>query len=455
VKWHEYSDTLDDHKLPFQLTLPHQQNHLTFNYIGLCYTNPKKVRYQYKLQGLDKKWSPIVDKTEAVYANIPPGEYTFLVKSCNNDGIWNKVPTSFTFNIEAPFWQQTWFYSVSIVILAMLIYIYMKIRLSSLKNAKIKLEIKVKERTQEIEIQKQEIQEKNEELNQRTEEIAAQRDELNIKNIKIEKLFEDQTESIKYAKHIQEAVLSSKKPLDKFFQDYFILFSPHSIVSGDFYYVAEIREWVIIAAVDSTGHGVPGGFLSMLGMSFLNEIVYPMEEIQSDIILNKLRKYIIKSLKQKGSAGEHKEGMEMSLTAINTKTFECQFSGAQNPVFLIRNNKNPQLKFPVIGQNNFKTMYLLTPDTMPISIYPKMDPFKKYTFKLYKGDKLYYSSDGYADQFGGSRNKKISKKTFHELLFKTAELSAKKQKDELITFYEKWRGTKEKTDDVLIIGIEI
>ncbi|PLX23392.1 MAG: hypothetical protein C0599_04600 [Salinivirgaceae bacterium] len=455
VDWRKQSKSQNKHQLPINLKLPYQKNHLTFNYIGLSYTNPNKVFYKYKLEGLDQDWSPVTKNTEAVYANVPPGQYTFKVKSCNNDGVWNKAPTIYRFEVLTPFWQNTWFYIITGFIIIAIIIFYINFRIKNLRKAKINLEKKVLERTSEIELQKQEIQDKNEELNQRTEEIASQRDELNEQNHKIEKLYEEQTQSIKYAKHIQKAVLSSIEPLKKHFKDYFILFHPHSIVSGDFYYVAEVREWIIVAAVDSTGHGVPGGFMSMLGISFLNEIIYPMEEIQSDVILNKLRKYVINSLKQKGRPGEQKEGMEMSLTAINTKTCICQFSGAQNPVLLIRNNDNPKLDYDIVYKNEQKTMYYLPPDKMPISVFPQMEIFTKNTFKLYKGDKLYYFTDGYPDQFGGPKGKKLSKKIFFELLFKHSDLSCKEQKDELDSFYEKWRGTFDKIDDVLVMGIEI
>ena len=455
VDWSKYTDTINNDNLPINIKLPFKQNHITFEFIGLSFTNPQKVRYQYKLSGIDRAWSPITKNTEAVYSNIPPGQYTFKVKSCNNDGVWNQKPTSYPFEILAPFWQKAWFYVLVALTIGAVIFIYIRLRLLNLNKAKLILEQKVTQRTSEIELKKKEIQEKNEELNQRTEEIAAQRDELNEQNIKMEKLYQEQTESIKYAKHIQNAVLSSIEPLQKFFNDYFIIFNPHSIVSGDFYYVAEVQEWVIIAAADSTGHGVPGGFMSMLGMSFLNEIVYPMKDIQTNIILNKLRTYIIKSLKQKGTLGEHKEGMEMSITAIHKSTYECQFSGARNPVLLVRADNNPALNFEIIRKDEQKSMYLLPPNNMPISIYPKMNPFAQQKLNLCKGDKLYYFSDGYADQFGGGDRKKLSKKTFYEIIFKTSNLNIAQQKKELQSFYDQWRGSNEKIDDVLVIGIEV
>lgn len=455
IDWKKQTKSLNNNQLPINLKLPYQKNHLTFDFIGLSFTNPEKVFYQYKLEGLDQDWSPKTKNREAVYANVPPGKYTFKVKSCNNDGVWNQKATTYHFEILAPFWQSTWFYLLISIFVVAAIFVYINLRVKSLRKTKMILEQKVLERTSEIEKQKQEIQEKNEELNQRTEEIAAQRDELNVQNHKIEKLFNEQTESIKYAKHIQQAVLSSTEPIKRHFKDHFVIFQPHSIVSGDFYYVAEVREWIIIAAVDSTGHGVPGGFMSMLGMSFLNEIVYPMDEIQSNIILNKLRKYIINSLKQEGRPGEQKEGMEMSLTAINTKTYECQFSGAQNPLLVVRQNEHASLDFEIIFKNENKSMYYLPPDNMPISIFPQMETFTQKKFKLFKGDKLFYFSDGFSDQFNGSTRKKLSKKTFFELLFKYSDLSCNDQKQELGSFYDKWRGTYEKIDDVLVMGIEI
>ncbi len=455
TNWEKFTDKTNIHKLPVGLELQHNQNHLTFGYDALSFTNPNQVFYQYKLEGLDTKWSPKTRIKEAVYANIPPGKYTFMVKASNNDGLWNKTPTKFTFEISPPFWQTPWFYIITAVALTLIIVFYVQFRIKQYKKAQRILEQKVNDRTKEIAQQKNEIQEKNEELNQRNEEVAAQRDEIEEQKNRIEDLFRDQTSSIKYARHIQKAILPNTTLFNEELKNHFIIFRPQSIVSGDFYYIAIHREWIIIAAIDSTGHGVPGGFMSMLGMSFMNEIVYSMQDVQVDIILNKLRKYIIRSLKQKGKPGEHKEGLEMSLIGINKKTRACQFAGANSPLLLVRADDKNTPRAELIGKMQSKALFRFNPDSMPISIYPKMQTFQKQEFQLLPGDKLYLYSDGFIDQYGGPKIKKVSNKQFQELILKTATLKMDEQKEQLETFYEKWKSNQTQIDDVLVLGLEI
>ena len=453
--WSKYADSIDIHQLPVNLALSYNQSHLTFNFDALSFTNPQQVFYQYKLEGLEKNWSPQTRKKEAVYANVPPGEYTFKVKACNNDGLWNKKPVTFSFIIKPPFWQKTWFYIVVTMMLISIVAAIIRIRIYQYKKAKRILEKTVTERTREIAQQKNEIQEKNEELNQRNEEIAAQRDEIEEQKDRIEDLFREQTNSIKYARHIQKAILPNATLLKEHLNDFFIFFKPQSIVSGDFYYTTYHRNWLIIAAVDSTGHGVPGGFMSMLGISFLNEIVYALEEIHVDQILNKLRTNIIYSLKQKGKPGEHKEGMEMSMIAIHKQTGMCQYAGASSPMLLARAANQEAPDTTHIAGLKETVLYRFEPDKMPISIYPKMDDFVKQEFKVFPGDKLYLYSDGFMDQYGGPDIKKISSQQFQELIIKTATLPMDNQRKELETFYHKWKKNELQIDDILVMGIEI
>lgn len=455
TNWTKYTDKIDIHGLPINLTLEHKNNHLLFKYVGLSFTNPKKVQYRHMLEGLDLEWSPPRHNKEAIYTNIPPGTYTFKVISCNNDNIWNKTPTSFTFTIKPPFWRTIWFYFVVVAFISMIILIYIRTKTQSLKRTSKMLAQMVDERTHEIEIQKDEIQEKNEELNQRTEEIATQRDELDNQNKMLEHLYKDQTNSIKHARYIQTAVMPKTDFLNKAISDHFILHKPQSIVSGDFYFAANHLNHTIIAAIDSTGHGVPGGFMSMLGISFLNEIVYTMPDIKVDIILNKLRDKVIHSLKQKGIPGEQKEGMELSIIAIDNKTKTCQFAGAKNEVTLIRTNNETPKNAEFVSKKDNLHQFRFKPDKMPVSIYPIMNPFTINTFQLYPDDQLYLYTDGYADQTNATFNKKITHKKLRELLLHNAQGTMQHQKTELETFLTNWQKESEQIDDILIIGIKI
>jgi serine phosphatase RsbU (regulator of sigma subunit) len=310
----------------------------------------------------------------------------------------------------------------------------------------------------EIKNQKNEIEEKNEELNQLVEEVSAQRDEiesqrdhvLKQKEI-IEEIHEEISESINYATRLQQSILPDEEILNNYVSDFFVLFKPKDKVSGDFYWWAHVENQTIIVAADCTGHGVPGAFMSMLGGSMLREIVQKEYITHTGVILRKLRKEIIKSLKQKGNVGEQKDGMDMAIISINHETNLVQFSGANNPLYIISNERLKDLE-PPEGLDNF---YEIKPDKMPIAIYEKMDNFTNHEIQLAKGDQLFMFSDGYADQFGGEKGKKFKYKPFKKLLSENRDKSMMEQKDILDKTFEDWKGDLEQIDDVVVLGVKI
>jgi len=313
--------------------------------------------------------------------------------------------------------------------------------------------------------QKEEIIEANEELNQQNEEITAQRDEIITQKEIIEEVHHEISESINYATRLQEAILPESKILSKYLSDHFVLFKPKDKVSGDFYWWAHVENHTIITAADCTGHGVPGAFMSMLGSSFLREIVQKEYVIHTGVILRKLRKEIIKTLKQTGEMGEQKDGMDMAIISINHETNMVQFSGANNPIYIIRNANGETLNVIVDVSDkkqitsslthNDLVLYEIKPDKMPISIYEKMDNFTTHEFKLEKGDRIYMFSDGFADQFGGHKEKKFMYKPFKRLLLENANKPMVEQKIILNKAFEDWKGSLEQIDDIVILGITI
>jgi len=353
-----------------------------------------------------------------------------------------------------------------------------------IKDANIKLEVKVKERTQEI-------QEANEELNQQNEEIIAQRDEIESQRNtvvkqkeKIEEIHHEVSESINYATRLQEAILPEEKILSKYVSEHFVLFKPKDKVSGDFYWWTHIENHTVITAADCTGHGVPGAFMSMLGTSFLREIVQKEYITHTGVILRKLRKEIIKALKQTGEAGTQKDGMDMAIISINHETNTVQFSGANNPLYIIRNeelrieneeSRSSVKEFVILNEakrsekslddqsrsfaktqdDNSKFLYEVKPDKMPIAIYEKMDAFTTHEIQLEKGDQLYMFSDGFADQFGGPKGKKFKYKPFKRLLLENADKPMTEQKEILNQAFKEWKGDLEQIDDVVVLGVKI
>jgi serine phosphatase RsbU (regulator of sigma subunit) len=222
--------------------------------------------------------------------------------------------------------------------------------------------------------------------------------------------------------------------------EYFIFFKPRDIVSGDFYFLQKINKHILVAAVDCTGHGVPGAFMSMLGIAFLNEIVRRREITQASQVLNILRQQIKTSLKQTGKKRESKDGMDIAICAINTETFELQFAGAYNPLYLIRNNE----------------LTIYKGDRMPIGIYRKeKETFTNHIITLERGDKIYLFSDGFVDQINGETKEKFMSNNFKNLITEISALPMIQQKDKLEETFNNWKGNSKQIDDVVIIGVEV
>ncbi len=255
----------------------------------------------------------------------------------------------------------------------------------------------------------------------------------------IEKHQREHQESLRYAGSIQSALLPDEKYIRKLFPESFIFYQPRDIVSGDFYWTYKKRNVTVLVAADCTGHGVPGAFMSILGISFLNEIISKCIP-KSNIILNKLRENIMKTLHQTGDLTELKDGMDLALVIIDFEKKELQFSGAFNPMYIIRNGN----------------LIEISGDKMPIGVAPIVEKsFTNNRLKIRRGDILYIFSDGYADQFGGPEEKKFKYGPFKDLLIKIHRHSMDKQKRLLEQKYLLWKGDIDQVDDILIVGLKI
>ncbi|MCK4661320.1 MAG: tetratricopeptide repeat protein [Bacteroidales bacterium] len=280
----------------------------------------------------------------------------------------------------------------------------------------------------------------NDEILQQKEEITTQRDEIVIQRDTITIQKEEITDSIKYAKRIQTAVLPDENTVKQVLSEHFVLFKPKDIVSGDFYWMIQKEDKIILVAADCTGHGVPGAFMSMLGISFLNEIIIKHKITTASEILNKLRTYVKETLGQTGETGEAKDGMDIALCIFDYKNMKLQYSGAYNPLYIIRNSELLETKA----------------DKMPIGIHIKeKESFTNHDININKGDAIYMFSDGYADQFGGENESKFKTKPFKDLLINIQNESMSKQKEILDKTIEDWKGNLEQIDDITVIGIRI
>ncbi|MDF1548874.1 MAG: two-component regulator propeller domain-containing protein [Bacteroidales bacterium] len=393
--------------------LNYDQNHLEFKYIGLWLKAPESLIYRYKLEGHDISWSYDTKSLIAIYSSLQPGKFTFKVQVTNELGKWSDDQMAeYSFIINPPFWRRWWFISSLVLITAALIYLLFRLRLANLTKAKERLELEVQKRTAEIERQRDEIEEKN-------------------KNI---------TDSILYASRIQTAVLPPTEFLNATLPEHFILFKPRDIVSGDYYWMTQKGDEIVIAVADCTGHGVPGAFMSMLGVAFLNEIVNRAEKLVASNILNGLRDNVKNSLRQTGKKDEAKDGMDIALCVLNQSKKCLQYAGAYNPLYLMRNEELQQFKA----------------DRMPIGIYYKeKQSFTNNIVGLQDNDVIYLFSDGYIDQFGGDNGKKFLRKQFKDLIIEIHKKPLIEQKEILDKTLEEWMGEYEQVDDILIMGFKI
>jgi len=295
-----------------------------------------------------------------------------------------------------------------------------------------KVNIALNEKNVEINQQKEEIITQNEALILQKEEILTQKAEIENSHSKI-------TASITYASRIQTAMLPSDEIFKNCFSDYFVLFKPREQVSGDFYYVKKIRNYTIFAVADCTGHGVPGAFVSMLGISLLNEIVKNQEIRKASEVLNSLRTHVKNSLKQTGKIKESKDGMDIALCVYDKEKNILEYAGANNHLYIVENN---QLK-------------VYKADHQPIGIYIKEQNFNNNIIKINKNDTLYLFSDGYYDQFNGKTDEKFKTKRFKKLLMSVSNKPMPEQKQILNTEFENWKGNTQQIDDVLIMAVKL
>jgi ligand-binding sensor domain-containing protein/serine phosphatase RsbU (regulator of sigma subunit) len=390
-----------------KIELTHKENYFTFELVALDFIDIDKIKFMYQLEGYDKDWSSPTNVRYVSYTELPGGDYTFKVKACNSDGVWNEKPIELKIKVIPPWWRTTWFYILSVTFLTASIFGFVSYRTRSIKKENKILETKVAERTKEL-------AEKNRDI----------------------------TSSIEYAKRIQEAILPSKEHIFSKLKNAFILYKPKDIVSGDFYWFGEKDDFKIFAVVDCTGHGVPGAFMSMIGHNLLNQIVSEKGFSDPGQILEQLHKGVQSALKQGHNDVNTNDGMDVSLLAINTETKKALWAGAFRSLMIVRDDgefeKLEGNKYPVGGA--------------------QLDSERKFythSISLNKNDCLYMSTDGYADQFGGPKGKKFMVRQFHDVICSIHLYNINEQQKELEKHFNDWKGNFEQIDDVLVIGIKV
>ena len=385
------------------LKLPSSSNDIIFRFISISLRNPEGIFYQAMLEGLHDGWVDMKE-TRIDFNKLVPGRYVFRVRVRNDQGMWSALPAQFSFRILAPFYRRGYFIvSVSLLILGMII-IFIRIRERNLKHEKKILEERVSERTLAL---------------------SLANDELSMKN-------KDILDSITYAKRIQLAILPSEIP----FNETFTVYKAKDIVSGDFYWMNASGEKEFLAAVDCTGHGVPGAFMSFIGYTALKKIIIEQEVYEPAKILNHLNEEVAASLHQKGEDIVN-DGMDIALVCFTPGTQVLEYAGAFNPLIIIRKGEILETKADrfAIGRSTGKEK-----------------TFTNHSIAIEKGDMIYLFSDGYADQFGGPDGKKFKTSALKDLFMSISHLPAKQQHSILDKTFEEWKGDQEQIDDVLIVG---
>jgi serine phosphatase RsbU (regulator of sigma subunit) len=376
-------------------------NNVYFDIVAPGYLKQNSTQYQWILDnGEWSKWT----YTNTINLFVKPGKYTLQVRAKD---IWGNIsePKVVSFTIEAPFTQTTFFYIIILGALFIIIIGIVRFRERQLKKDKRILETRVKERTVKIEAQKQEI-----------------------------------TSSIEYASRIQMAMLPEDWHFRYSFSDYFIIFKPRDIVSGDLYWIGEDEKHIFFTVADCTGHGVPGAFMSTLGISTLDEIITNNTDLKANTVLNLLREKIKTSLHQTGKQGEATDGMDVAFCILHKDRKKLEFSGAYNSLLIFQDGELREFRA----------------DRMPIGIYyGEKETFTNYEIKVQKGDTIYIFSDGFADQFGGPKGSKYMKYNLKRLLSEIYQRPMSEQKSILENEFEKWKGSSDQIDDVTILGVRI
>jgi serine phosphatase RsbU (regulator of sigma subunit)/streptogramin lyase len=418
--------------LPIKPTFKYTCNNLTFIFHAISWGNEHHIKYRYMLNTVDMTWHPAGKNNEAGYNNLPPGEHTFYVQA-SIDGINWSESAVYNFIISPPWWQ-TWLFRVIAICFGLfLILMIFRWRTATLRKRQRELEKIVRERTQEILYQK--------------EELVKQKNELEIQKEIVEEKNREILDSINYAKRLQEAILPPLKLVKQELEQSFIIYKPKDIVAGDFYWMHTIeknaQKKIIFAAADCTGHGVPGAMVSVVCSNALNRTVKEFGITTPGNILDKVRELVLETFEK--SENEVKDGMDISICALtpgnNNHEYNLEWAGANNPLWLIPNNASEIIEF--------------NGDKQPIGKNDNPKPFSTHNIKLKKGDTLYIFTDGYADQFGGDKGKKLKSSNFKKLLLSIQNEKFEKHREIINSAFDKWKGDLEQVDDVCIIGVRI
>ncbi len=398
--------------------LPYSNYEVKVDFIGVSLLNPKEVTYKYKLEGFNSNWQ-ITSEQFILFPKLDDGEYALTVYATNSDGFQSTPPLILKIIVKKPFWKNVWFFILCFIILFGILYFMHRIRTVALRKTKIELEKIVNTKTRELVFEKERVEKVNELLEYKNQNI---------------------TSSILYAQGIQSAILPSFEAIAKNLNT-FVFYRAVDIVSGDFYWYYETENYFYVAAVDCTGHGVPGAFMSLLGGTYLEQIMIENNEPLPSKIINLLDEKLFHSFNKGEQSKLIRDGMDMVLCQISKHNLSFVISNASRPICLVLNSQFIDVKATNVSVGGASSL--------------SSKVFVDYTYTHQKDDVIYLFSDGFSDQFGGEKNKRYSTKRLKEFIHSISHLDINEQSKRVETEFDSWKGINHQTDDVLVIGIKL
>ncbi|TCO04053.1 two-component regulator propeller domain-containing protein [Natronoflexus pectinivorans] len=388
---------------------------MEINYAAMDFAQPHKNSFKVKLVGYDKTWRPLTRNNSVVFSNLLPGKYKFMVLGSNNDLIWSEAPFEMKIEITPPIWMTNYAYAFYLLMIIFLIQMIINYRIRHYK--------KVNRSLTEKNVDKIRLEQQREALTRINQNL---------------------TDSINYATRIQSAMIPSEKVFRSVFPQSFIYFRPRDLVSGDFYWMHKDGHKLYVAVVDCTGHGVPGAFMSIIGMDLLKNIITGKKIDSPAQVLKQLSLELDATLRKNDQSlfGSEtiKDGMDMGLCVIDTQKREIEFAGAVNGLYLIRNNELLTYKGDRFAIGRFNE--------------GNIPEYTSKRIELMEDDIIYLFTDGYVDQFGGAEKKKFKYRRFRHLLLNIHKLHPDDQKAILHQKFEEWRNGEDQVDDILIVGLK-
>ncbi|WP_258541955.1 SpoIIE family protein phosphatase [Parvicella tangerina] len=401
------------------LQVPYNRNNINFKIASTTIHNSTKPLYSWRLVGDNDSWSEWSSNTVLSFKNLHEGKYKLEVKAKDAFGNVSEVK-SFSFEVETPWYRTTWAYLLYLLLFIVVVYLAIVLGRARLKAQNQRLEETVQERTEEI-------RHKNAELEHSYMEIAEQKQEI--------------TDSINYAQRIQQAILPLEENIEQYISEYFVLFQPKDIVSGDFYWFANTNGRSIFVCADCTGHGVPGAFMSMIGSDKLNQAILEGQLTNPADILSFVNVGIKRALRQNEEAeNASRDGMDATIVSIDKQNMNLQVSGAHNSLVLIRDGELTEFKTTKVAVAGF------TPEDQ---VYDLTE------YDLKEGDCLYMTTDGYVDQFGGPKGKKLKSAVYKRMLLEIWQKPMDEQREYLSNYMKEWMGDHEQIDDICVVGIKV